>query len=42
MFDVARIVGVFQDDEHPETIAVGIVNEPSCVARDDALRMPCR
>lgn len=27
MFDVARIVGVFQDDEHPETTAVGIVSE---------------
>ena len=27
MFDLARIVGVFQDDEHPETIAVGIASE---------------
>lgn len=27
MFDTARIVGVFQDDEHPETIAVGITSE---------------
>lgn len=27
MFDTARIVSVFQDDEHPETIAVGIVSE---------------
>ncbi|QZY52714.1 hypothetical protein [Leucobacter tenebrionis] len=27
MFDLARIVGVFQDDEHPETHAVGITNE---------------
>lgn len=27
MFDTARIVGVFRDDDHPETYAVGIVNE---------------
>lgn len=27
MFDLARIVGVFQDEEHPETHAVGIVSE---------------
>lgn len=27
MFDVSRIVGVFQDDDHPETCAVGITNE---------------
>ena len=27
MFDTARIVGVFQDDEHPETTAVGITSE---------------
>lgn len=27
MFDVSRIVGVFQDDDHPETTAVGIVSE---------------
>lgn len=26
-FDVARIVGVFQDDDHPETVAVGITSE---------------
>lgn len=27
MFDIARIVAVFQDDEHPETTAVGITSE---------------
>ncbi|WP_217133820.1 hypothetical protein [Leucobacter chinensis] len=27
MFDTARIVGIFQDDEHPETIGVGITSE---------------
>lgn len=27
MFDVTRIVGIFQDDEHPETYGVGILNE---------------
>ena len=27
MFDTARIVGVFQDDAHPKTIAVGITSE---------------
>ena len=27
MFDTSRIVGVFKDDDHPETYAVGIVNE---------------
>lgn len=27
MFDLARIVGVFQDEEHPETTAVGITSE---------------
>lgn len=27
MFDLTRIVGVFQDDDHPETIAVGIISE---------------
>lgn len=27
MFDISRIVQVFQDEEHPETIAAGFVNE---------------
>ncbi len=27
MFEVSRIVGVFQDDEHRETVAVGITSE---------------
>lgn len=27
MFDITRIVGIFHDDEHPETHGVGILNE---------------